>query len=165
MARWLPRVRRDLNPRQPATTARQHAIFVRRTGYLLEGAAVAVATVGMLASLATWGLLPVHGQGLMGLLLVPTAVLILGTFAVVLTTGQLGSRVKGPGEPPTQRVHRDDDRYWRGGQIYVNRDDPAWLVPRRFGYGYTVNMGHPGSWVALTGLLVVLVGLPFLLSH
>ena len=103
--------------------------------------------------------------GLIGLPFVPTAVLILSTFAAVLTIGQLGSRVKGTGESPTNRMHRDDDRYWRGGQIYVNRDDPAWFVPRRFGYGYTINVGHPGSWVALIALIVVLMGLPFLLSH
>jgi uncharacterized membrane protein len=28
------------------------------------------------------------------------------------------------------------------GPFYANRDDPALFVPKRFGYGYTVNMGH-----------------------
>ncbi|QDZ14442.1 DUF1648 domain-containing protein [Humibacter ginsenosidimutans] len=50
----------------------------------------------------------------------------------------------------------DDDRYWKGGLIYVNRDDPAVFVQRRFGVGWTVNFGRPGG-VLFGVVLVVLV--------
>jgi uncharacterized membrane protein len=39
--------------------------------------------------------------------------------------------------------------------FYVNRDDPALLVEKRFGIGYTLNFGHPGSWLLLVGIVVV----------
>ena len=47
--------------------------------------------------------------------------------AVAVRTGQAGSRLPGPAGPrsPVPNVNRDDDRFWKGGLIYVNRDDPA----------------------------------------
>ncbi|HEV2425190.1 MAG TPA: DUF5808 domain-containing protein [Terriglobia bacterium] len=56
---------------------------------------------------------------------------------------------------------RTADRYWKGGLIYVNPDDPALFIEKRFGVGYTVNFGRPASWVIL-GLIIlvpVIVGL------
>lgn len=50
----------------------------------------------------------------------------------------------------------DDDQHWKGGLLYVNRDDPALVVPRRFGLGWTVNLGRPAG-VALTILLFVAI--------
>lgn len=60
------------------------------------------------------------------------------------------------GAPDTGRP--DDDRYWRGGLFYVNREDHALLVPRRFGIGWTVNLGNPRAVALLAGVLA-LIGL------
>ena len=48
-----------------------------------------------------------------------------------------------------------DDRHWRGGILYVNRDDPSFLVPKRVGIGWTVNAGHPAGPAVSLGLLVL----------
>jgi uncharacterized membrane protein len=62
----------------------------------------------------------------------------------------------------------DDDEHWKGGVFYVNRDDPALMVPRRFGLGWTVNLGHPAG-IALTAALLLaiaaLVVTVILLAH
>ncbi|MGE5333463.1 MAG: DUF5808 domain-containing protein [Nitrososphaerota archaeon] len=50
---------------------------------------------------------------------------------------------------------RDDARYWIAGIIYYNPEDPDVLVPKRFGYGRTINFGHRQGKVAL----LVLIGL------
>lgn len=57
-----------------------------------------------------------------------------------------------------------DDRYWKAGLIYVNRNDPSLVVPKRFGIGYTLNFGNRWAWVTLAlllggPLLVLLVAL------
>jgi Family of unknown function (DUF5808)/Protein of unknown function (DUF1648) len=36
---------------------------------------------------------------------------------------------------------------WKAGVFYVNPDDPALFVQKRFGIGYTLNFGHPLSWL------------------
>lgn len=47
------------------------------------------------------------------------------------------------------------DQHWKGGVFYVNRDDSALFVPKRFGIGYTLNFGHATAWVIM-GLVLVL---------
>ena len=78
--------------------------------------------------------------------------------AVAVRTGQEGSRVPVSTQeqgPVPAMVQRDDDALWRGGLVYVNQDDPAVFVPRRFGIGWTVNLGNRLVWV----LLVAAAGL------
>ena len=61
---------------------------------------------------------------------------------------------------------RTEDRYWKAGVIYVNRKDPAVLVEKRFGIGYTMNFGHWISWlILLLVLLVPLLALIFVKPH
>jgi uncharacterized membrane protein len=50
---------------------------------------------------------------------------------------------------------RTEDRCWKVGFIYVNPEDPAIFVEKRFGIGYTLNFGRPGSWMLLSGLLLL----------
>jgi uncharacterized membrane protein len=46
------------------------------------------------------------------------------------------------------------DRAWKLGLFYYNPDDPALIVERRFGIGYTFNFGNRASWWLL-GLLTL----------
>lgn len=67
----------------------------------------------------------------------------------------------------TDIIFRDNDRYWYGGVFYNNPDDPDILVPKRFGLGWTVNLGNPkGRLFIIIALLLplVLVILSFLLT-
>ena len=71
-----------------------------------------------------------------------------------------------PGDRPRPQAV-DDDRYWRGGLLYVNRDDPSVWVPKRVGIGWTMNLGSPGGIAVAIGLLVLLalgLALPLLLG-
>ncbi len=36
-----------------------------------------------------------------------------------------------------------DNRLWKYGAFYVNRDDPSMFVEKRFGLGYTINFANP----------------------
>ena len=49
-----------------------------------------------------------------------------------------------------QHVNWDDDRCWKAGQFYFNRDDRRLLVPKRIGFGRTLNFAQPVSWQGLT---------------
>lgn len=55
----------------------------------------------------------------------------------------------------TGPISRSDDRNWIAGLIYYNPEDPDLRVPKRLGYGWTINFGHPRGKV----FLVVLIGL------
>jgi uncharacterized membrane protein len=45
------------------------------------------------------------------------------------------------------------DADWVLGMFYVSRADSAVLVPKRFGFGYTMNFGNPLSWWIMGGYL------------
>jgi uncharacterized membrane protein len=53
----------------------------------------------------------------------------------------------------------DDDSHWKAGLFYVNPDDPALLVPKRLGIGWTINFGRPAGVVCGIVTLLVVAGL------
>jgi uncharacterized membrane protein len=97
--------------------------------------------------------------------------------AVILVTvpvrmGQGGFRLSGSGSPagspaiaghgagrPAAAAGRDDDRFWKGGLIYVNRDDPAIMVGSRFGFGWTFNFGNPRARLLYGAIIAAIVAL------
>jgi uncharacterized membrane protein len=47
------------------------------------------------------------------------------------------------------------EQYWKWGIFYYNPDDGALIVPKRLGFGYTFNFGHPAAWLLVLGILAV----------
>jgi uncharacterized membrane protein len=86
-----------------------------------------------------------------------TIVLMVILFAVFFRLGQGGTRLAGPAAVHTPPIgDRTPDDRWKWGIIYYNPEDPAIMVEKRFGFGYTMNFGNVWSWV----LLIVLFALP-----
>lgn len=65
--------------------------------------------------------------------------------------------------PLAEPVFRDDDRYWYGGVFYYNPDDPDPVVPRRYGFGWTVNIGHPLGKLFIA-IMIGMILLPLVLA-
>lgn len=101
-------------------------------------------------------------SALFGLFFVVVAVIILTRL------GQGGTRAAPANETAASASgapvgDRTPDRYWRLGVFYFNRDDPAVIVEKRFGIGYTFNFARPASWIFV--LLIALGALvPILLT-
>ncbi|GGA34928.1 DUF1648 domain-containing protein [Psychrobacillus lasiicapitis] len=86
-----------------------------------------------------------------------------GVGIYVVKVGQSGSRLKVEGDSPSleDKIAVDDDKYWKGGIIYINKDDPSILVEKRFGVGWTLNFGRPISWIVLFGPLILIIVIAF----
>lgn len=90
-------------------------------------------------------------------------------FVILIRMGQAGANLSRAGAesemvPQEHPVgDRTPDQCWRAGMFYVNPDDPAILVEKRFGIGYTLNFGHPAAWL-LTALILAVVILPLLIG-
>jgi uncharacterized membrane protein len=93
------------------------------------------------------------------LTLVFVVILLGGAVGIAVRTGQGGSRLGGPVETAIDRM---DDRYWKLGVFYMNSQDPSLLVERRFGVGWTINLGNRWSIVTLCALLAIAVLGPLL---
>jgi uncharacterized membrane protein len=94
--------------------------------------------------------LPSHAMPLWQLAF-PATILIL--IARLVLAGQGGTRGLAGGSGAVG--DRTDDRYWTGGLLYSNRADPAFLVEKRFGIGYTLNFAHPFAWALLTLIVAI----------
>jgi len=129
-----------------------------------------VAVEYLLAVTFLWkGLLPLSNQragppgfnAMLVLALAFTAAVVV----ILMRVGQGGMRLSGATAAPSGATpvgDRTSDKYWKLGLFYINRDDPALFVEKRFGIGYTVNFGHPGVWVILAVLVAVFVAVNFI---
>ncbi len=57
-----------------------------------------------------------------------------------------------------------DGQFWKAGLIYYNPDDSALMVPKREGFGYTLNFGRPVCWFIFGAILLLPLLLPFLMQ-
>ncbi len=90
-----------------------------------------------------------------------TLFIILGAIYIAYTTGQGGSRIKnGTVITNGKSINRDDDRYWKLGIFYINREDPALFLEKRFGVGWTINIARPVAWM----LFLVIITCPILIA-
>lgn len=92
--------------------------------------------------------------------ILPGLIIAIAAIVVSVMTGQGGERIKIDRENnKPSSVDRDDDKYWKGGLIYYNPDDPALFVEKRFGIGWTVNFARPSIWVGIIVLILIIVSI------
>jgi uncharacterized membrane protein len=85
-----------------------------------------------------------------------TATLAVAVVALVVSlirAGQGGSRAA-VANGGALTGDRTPDDCWKWGLIYVNPADPSILVEKRFGIGYTINLGNRRAWLLLALILV-----------
>jgi uncharacterized membrane protein len=144
----LPRVT-GTDGRQNRRVRRVNLIATLASEYLIALLLAWTTVVSMFANQAGQLRLPLAFR------LAPFALIIVGTLAI-----RLMRRVAVPEGPPVGDT--TPDSCWIFGQLYFNRADPALLVEKRMGLGYTLNLGNPWSWLAVT-VAVVAISIPLLL--
>ena len=155
LCHWMiTRSKKGSDPAMPAASAWAYGMFARAQSILLVALGLMFSLMGPLMELAFTGVLSLDQ------VLVPVmamaAVAVVASIAVSVIYGQNGSRlIARMGE--SDAMPRDDDRFWKLGIFYVNRDDASLFLPERFGIGWTINWGRPGAWVLMLALVLVTV--------
>lgn len=145
------RSRPDLDTGDPAASLRgyrQALALIGRAGLIF------VACIDLtlaLAALRRWQL----ADPPVALVILPATLGLAGILTVVVHAG----RIRGRATTAVAGSDRDDDRFWKAGLVYVNRDDPALMVNARTAFGLTPNLGNPRVWLIITGAAVILAGL------
>ena len=166
------RSRPDIEAADPAASTRRYRRFLAAfTRAVLTLLALVNLTL-LLAALSKWQVYRLSGLG-SALPVLPFAIGLLILAVVTVHTGQGGFRLSGgrvggraggragggAGDGPVAGTDRDDDRFWKAGLIYLNRDDPAIMVAARFGVGWTFNVANPMAWLIIAGMLAAPAGL------
>jgi uncharacterized membrane protein len=127
--------------------------------FRLAAATVLFVTSLFVACLMAWiAILPLrpHSAGPPSMAwIVALSVVFTVAVLMLLVRNRPGRVAAASGAPAGDRTA---DRYWKAGLFYVNPNDPALLIEKRFGIGYTLNLGHRWTWL----LLAILLGGPSL---
>ncbi len=95
-------------------------------------------------------------------LIIPVEVIIVAAvLGIGYRMGQGGWRMDKTNEaaPDDAPVgDRTPDACWKMGMIYYNPNDPAAIVEKRFGIGWTLNFACPKSWILIGVLVLFMVG-------
>jgi uncharacterized membrane protein len=157
------RARPDIEATDPAASTRRYRRYLTAVTRAVLTLLALVDLSLLLAALRNWQVYRLSGPAA-ALPALPFAVGLLRLAVVSLRTGQGGSRLARAGagacaRGPATETDRDDDRFWKAGLIYVNRDDPAILVGARFGVGWTFNLANPTAWLVIAAIVAAPAGL------
>jgi uncharacterized membrane protein len=161
------RSRPDIDAAAPAASVRQHRGLLARCTSAMLILVTLIDLSLLLAALRNWQVYRLSGAGA-ALPMLPYAVGLLVLVTFVLRSGQGGFRlavgaIDDARTPDLARwagqADRDDDRFWKGGLMYINRDDPALMVGARFGVGWTFNLANPAAWLVISAIVSVPAGL------
>lgn len=133
-----------------------------RRGNILYMVASAYLASALFSYFAVAGKLGADGNRLgppVYVLLGTVAALAVAAFIWMARMGQGGGRAMPAGTHASVKGDRTPDDAWIAGVLYYNPDDPALLVERRRGLGWTFNFGNRWSWL----LLLLLLAGPFAL--
>ncbi|WP_072903895.1 DUF5808 domain-containing protein [Hathewaya proteolytica] len=89
------------------------------------------------------------------------AVITLIFLIQLIKIGQGGKHISSDEED--DELYKDDDDKWFLGEMYFNPKDPAWIVEKRIGIGWTVNFGNRKSWFIFFAIMTILVALKIIL--
>lgn len=158
----IVRSKKGIDATRPAASAWAYGAFARAQSMVLVGLGTMLTFIGPLMCLSLCGVISLR-QALLPLLIM-VAVTIVAAAGVSLAYGQNGSRLLAKMEEP-DGMPADDDRHWKFGIIYWNREDASLFVPARFGIGWTANLGRPAAWAIIgASALVVAVFVVFSLT-
>lgn len=159
----IGRVKQQISAENPEKSAEQNRVFRRRFSlFMIVNGTLLVLLLGIIQLSYIY---PIDDKTLMYATIGISGLIVIAAIMLAFATGQGGSRVKVEKKDKNGDViDRDDDRYWKLGQFYVNRRDPSMFLEKRFGVGWTVNFAHPFVWILFIGLIVVSAGIPLFLS-
>lgn len=141
-------------PEYPASSSWAYGLFLRaQTVTLLVCGLLLTAVIGILMELSFIGMASL--QIVLIAVLALTVLVLVATVGVNLVFGQSGSKVFRMEE--SDNLLRNDDACWKLGMLYVNGNDASIFVPKRSGFGWTVNLGRPSAWALMAGFALFTV--------
>lgn len=149
--------KQQIDQSNPKLSLKRNSIFRKRWSLFLIITGNGIIALLTFVQIAMFH--PVNKKLVVTISLIFNIAIIIYAIYLSFKLGQGGSRlyhVTGPGDT---QINRDDDRYWKLGVFYFNKEDPAVFLEKRFGIGWTINMARPHGWI----ILIIILGLAFLI--
>ena len=156
LCHWMIlRSKRPTDPGAPATSALAYGMFARaQSVYLLVVGVLMSGGIGVLFLLSSAGFI---GLGQTGVIIMVLCIpVVIGAIALSVVYGQAGSRMFKRIQDEDALL-ADEDEHWKLGVFYFNPDDASFIVPERFGVGWTMNFARPAAWALMLGIPVLTI--------
>jgi len=160
MACLTSRAKRAIRQSDQGVSFEAQIRFRRAMTLFLSGTTVLVTLMLTTMSIGSVRVALGLAEGLSPVGMVAAGVLVIyalgGSLYLMLRFGQGGARLErsAAGAPLTNGLA--DNTHWVLGMFYVNRDDPSIFVEKRFGIGYTINLGNARALAFIAVFLVVI---------
>lgn len=158
--------KQQISVANPEESREQNRLFrLRWSGFIIFMTTLITVSF-MIINLKSLGILAISNSLANVISMWFVVVIILTSITLSVATGQGGSRIKivAAKDKKDGFIDRNDDRYWKFGTVYYNPNDPAFMVEKRFGVGWTVNFGRPLGWAILIGLPLVILLVHFIFN-
>ncbi|WMJ79861.1 DUF1648 domain-containing protein [Clostridium sp. MB40-C1] len=148
----------QINASNPEVSREQN----RRFRYLWSGyivfLSVFITLIFTFAQLTVLTVIKCTSDQMVIAIVIPTIIIIVASIALSVITGQGGSRIKISQDNKNEGyIDRNDDKYWKMGMFYVNKNDPAMIIEKRFGIGWTINFGNTKAIILFILLMIFII--------
>lgn len=153
--------KQEISSENPEESVKRNIIFRRVWSMFCLANAIIINFLFLLISFYSFEIIGISMKGIIILLIIYSVLVILGSIIISIKVGQGGSRLKF--NKGYEERSRDDDEFWKlGNTIYYNPEDPALFIEKRFGVGWTVNVGRPfGMFFMILPFIIIILTLIF----
>lgn len=158
----IAKAKQQVSVENPEKSKYRNVLFRRRWSLFIV--LTSIATVLLFSLIQLSYLYPVSEKLLIYSSLLFAGAVVVSAVVLSVTTGQGGSRVNITETSQGEVIDQDNDKYWKLGQFYFNKNDPSLFLEKRFGVGWTINLARPQAWIILLTILILAAGIPILLG-
>lgn len=153
---WIiQKSKQQLSPSNPEKSARQNATF--RFRWSIFNFFASIMLVLLFSYMQFTMIYTVDSRISLFIALLVPLIIVCGALYLSYSTGQGGSRIGHSQEDSSSDFPVNDDRYWKLGGFYYNRQDSSIFVEKRTGIGWTMNFAKPLAWLFFLAPLVVIL--------
>lgn len=158
--------KQQISASDPKASKERNKIFRYRWSAYMILMAIGINILFTVGNLSILQVIKMSAKTSMIVIFTITMLIIVSSIVMSVKTGQGGSKIKVESmDEENEKVQdRDDDKYWKlANSIYVNKDDPAIFVEKRFGIGWTMNFGNTKSIIITLVFIILIIALPILI--
>lgn len=159
---WMiGRSKQQINPNNPEESLRKNIIFRKAWSIYLLILTILMVLLFTILNLLSYGVFFKTIKWVNIFTFIILGFSIIGSIGLGIKIGQGGERLRFKEDKKTGKIHdRDDDDLWKLGNIYYNPDDSSLFVEKRFGVGWTVNVGRPlGMFLTILPFIIGIITL------
>lgn len=128
------------------------------SGYIV-GLCILINLMFTISYLPIIQVIKMNSNALIAIEVILPIIIIVPAVVISIKVGQGGSRInlKKKKKPNDNIIDRNDDRFWKMGLFYVNKNDPSIFIEKRFGIGFTFNYGRIESYLITGGIILFVI--------